>query len=169
MKAKLMVNDIELEVDISEEELKKLQKEDKKKKIGYERVGFGYTYSFVNNYGEVITLNHQDNDDNSRYEEANYYSDYTIAENNARADRLMRQLRRFAVESRSVGIDWNKKDMAKFAIYYNRATKKLEPVNACNVREFGSIYFDLALHAHQAIEAFHDELIWYFTEYKDSL
>lgn len=169
MKAKLMVNDIEIEVDISEKELKKLQKEDKKKKTGYERVEFGRTYSFVNNYGEVITLNHQDRDDDNRYEEANYYSDYTIAENNARADRLMHQLRRFAVESRSVGIDWGNKDMTKFAVYYNRDKNKLEPVNACNVREFGSIYFDLALHAHQAIETFHDELIWYFTEYRDSL
>lgn len=169
MKAKLMVNDIEIEVDISKKELKKLQKEDKKKKTGYERVGFGHTYSFVNNYGEVITLNHQDSDDNSRYEEANYYSDYTMAENNARADRLMRQLRRFAVEHRSIGLNWDKKDMTKWVIYYNRTTKELETVSSCNAQNFGTIYFDLALHAYDAIEAFHDELIWYFTEYKDSL
>lgn len=169
MKAKLMVNDIELEVDISEEELKKLQKE-RKKKTGYERVEKNATFYYISCDDEAVgEVDERTFSARDSYDIANYYSSYEVAENNARADRLMRKLRRFAVESRSVGIDWDNKDITKFAIFYNRATKKLEPTNSCNVREFGSIYFDLALHAHQAIETFHDELIWYFTEYKDSM
>ena len=34
---------------------------------------------------------------------------------------------------------------------------------------FGGIYFDTAEAANLAISTFRDELIWYFTEYKDSL
>ena len=34
---------------------------------------------------------------------------------------------------------------------------------------FGGIYFDTESAVSLAIETFHDELIWYFTEYKDSL
>lgn len=36
-------------------------------------------------------------------------------------------------------------------------------------RAFGHILFDTADTVKLAIETFHDELIWYFTEYKDSL
>lgn len=36
-------------------------------------------------------------------------------------------------------------------------------------RYHGIIYFDSGEAAQLAIETFHDELIWYFTEYKDSL
>ena len=167
MKAKLMVNDIEIEVDISEEELKKLQAKENEKKTGYEKVGFGHTYSFVNNYGEVITLNHQGSDDNNRYEEANYYSDYTIAENNARADRLMRQLRRFAVEHRESNIDWKDVTSQKWFICYEN--EKLSFEFDQTFRTYNITYFDSKESVDLAIKTFRDELIWYFTEYKDSL
>ena len=36
-------------------------------------------------------------------------------------------------------------------------------------REFGTIFFDSETAAQLAIDTFRDELIWYFTEYKDSL
>ena len=36
-------------------------------------------------------------------------------------------------------------------------------------RKFGVIYFDLGETANAAIDEFRDELIWYFTEYKESL
>ena len=36
-------------------------------------------------------------------------------------------------------------------------------------RYYGIIYFDSVQIAQLAINTFHDELVWYFTEYKDSL
>ena len=36
-------------------------------------------------------------------------------------------------------------------------------------RDFGVIYFDLGETANAAIDEFRDELIWYFTEYKEGL
>ena len=36
-------------------------------------------------------------------------------------------------------------------------------------KHFGAIHFDSEETANAAMDKFHDELIWYFTEYKDSL
>lgn len=168
MKAKLVVEGKEFDIEINDPELQKLVAP--KKKTGYERVEKLETYDCVFGNGEIGTcVEHLVSHDNEYYSEANYYSNRTVAENNHRADKLMRQLRRFAVEHRSIGLNWSKSAMCKWVIYYNRTTKKLEPVDACNAQNFGTIYFDTALHAHEAISSFHDELIWYFTEYKDSL
>ena len=167
MKATLVVEGKEFPIEINDPELQKLIAPPKK--TGYELVKDGQTYSFVNNYGEVITVDHQDDDDDNRYSDANYYSSAIVAENNARADKLMRQLRRFAVESRIVKPDWNKKDVRKWVIYYDATRKVLDVTDSCFNQYFGTIYFDLALRAKQAIANYTDELIWYFTEYKDSL
>lgn len=164
MKAKLIVNNKEIEVEISEEELNKLQE----KKTGYERVGEGNTYYFESGCGEVRNFNDKDPDDDMRYENANYYSSEKVAENNARTDRLMRQLRRFAAEHRKKEIIWNNQDL-KYIIRYAHSSPKLYVDSEMCGRNFGTIAFDTEETAQLAIETFHDELIWYFTEYKDSL
>ena len=116
MKAKLVVEGKEFPIEINDPELQKLLAPPKK--TGYDLVGNGHTYSFVDSYGEVKTLDHQDQDDMNRFVDANYYSDRTVAENNARADKLMRQLRRFAVENRKNDIDWEKVATQKWFICY---------------------------------------------------
>lgn len=102
------------------------------------------------------------------YDTANYYSFPTVAENNARADKLMRQLRRFAVEHRENEIDWND-NSRKYCIYNEGNTNNLKIDYCFRIRYPGCIYFDTPEAARFAIETFNDELIWYFTEYKDSL
>ena len=106
---------------------------------------------------------------NVKYEGANYYSDRTVAENNARADKLYRQLRRFAVEHRKKEIDWDNENMYKFFFYYIHKEDKFEVLTSYLCQDYGNIYFDSEEAARLAIETFKDELIWYFTEYKDSL
>lgn len=103
------------------------------------------------------------------YESANYYSSDIIAENNARADKLMRQLRRFAVQHREPGINFNNADTAKFYIICDYENDELRSNYTSFTKVFGTIYFDSKEVANAAIDKFHDELIWYFTEYKDSL
>lgn len=164
MKAKLIVEGREFPIEIQDPELQKLLMP--QKKTGYERVGDGHTYSFVNSWNDVLTMDDNGQDDDLRYETANYYSDRAIAENNARADQLMRQLRRFAAEHRKENIDWNKENY-KYCIRYG--DKRCGIWHEVKGREFGQIYFDSEEAAQLAIETFHDELIWYFTEYKDSL
>lgn len=165
MKATLVIEGKEFPIEINDPELQKLVAP--KKKNGYELVGYGRTYSFVNNYGEVVTLEHKDQDDNNRYEEANYYADRTVAENHARADKLMRQLRRFAVENRAHDIDWGNTVTPKWFICYEY--EKLYCDFDQTFRTYNTIYFDSQELVERAIEVFHNELIWYFTEYKDSL
>ena len=169
MKAKLIIEDKEIEVEISEEEYKKLQPSEEKK-TGYERVpkrgdyfhesGKGNVESEIEDYYDV---------DNEYYESANYYSDKTVAENNARADKLMRQLRRFAVEHRGYEVDFNSTKTEKHYICYDYENNILGTAFTFCVKTFGVIYFDSEETARAAIDEFHDELIWYFTEYEDSL
>lgn len=167
MKATLIVEGKEFPIEIHDPELQKLLKP--KKKTGYERVGEGHTYSFVNTYGEVTTLDDVGSDDDLCYDEANYYSDRTVAENNARADKLMRQLRRFAAKHREKDLGWDNQYVKKYCIRYEHDIKKIRIDSWLTTQFSGIVYFNSSEVAESAIETFHDELIWYFTEYKDSL
>ena len=169
MKAKLIVEGKEFPIEIQDPELQKLLTP--QKKTGYERVGAGQTYWLQDVNGKVCwdTESVCFTGDNNDYNSANYYSDETIAKNNARADALMRQLRRFAVEHRKSEIDWHNESQCKYYIYNETNTTNLD-IDYCHItRYFGGIYFDTAEAAQLAIDTFHDELVWYFTEYKDSL
>ena len=168
MKAKLIVEGKEFPIEIQDPELQKLLTS--QKKTGYERVDAGKKYWVQNIRGDVCwgTESVYFTGNNEFYDSANYYSDETIARNNARADNLMRQLRRFAVEHRKKDIDWSDESQGKYYIYNVVNTKNLA-VDCRITKFFNSIYFDSEETAQLAIEIFHDELVWYFTEYKDSL
>ena len=169
MKAKLIIEGKEIEIEISEEEYKKLQSPEEKK-TGYERVPESdvYFYTYPSGCVETTCETCYDIDDEC-YESANYYSDKTVAENNASADKLMRQLRRFSVEHRGHGVDFNSTETAKHYIYYDCVHDELRTTYTFYAGVFGVIYFDSEETAQAAIDEFRDELIWYFTEYKDSL
>ena len=167
MKAKLIVNNQEIEIEISEEECKKLQITDKKE-TGYERVK-NKTYFWITGDGRLLSQVDNSKADALSYESANYYSARSVAENNARADKLMRQLRRFAVEHREVKLDRGNHKQNKYVIVYLYDDKKIYCTEIGNMEYFGDIYFDSVGAAGLAIDTFHDELMWYFTEYKDSL
>lgn len=166
MKAKLIIEDKEIEVEISEEEYKKLLPSE----TGYERVpeGDGYFYASARGGIEVASDDYC-HIDNEYYESANYYSSETVAKNNARADNLMRQLRRFSVEHRECGVNFNSTKTEKHYIYYNYDYNELRTTYMFYAKHFGVIHFDSEETAQAAIDEFHDELMWYFTEYKDSL
>ena len=169
MKAKLIIEGKEIEIEISEEEYKKLQSPEEKK-TGYERVPESdvYFYTYPSGCVETTCETCYDIDDEC-YESANYYSDKTVAENNARADKLVRQLRRFAVEHRECGVNFNDTNTEKYYVYYDYKNDELGASFVRRTRDFGAIHFDSEETANAAIDKFHDELIWYFTEYKDSL
>ena len=169
MKAKLIIEDKEIEIEISEEEYKKLQPSEEKK-TGYERVPKSdiYFYTYPSGCVETTCETCYDIDDEC-YESANYYSDKTVAENNARADKLMRQLRRFSVKHRECEVDFNSTETAKHYIYYDCIHDELDITFTFFARVFGMVYFDSEETAQAAMDEFRDELIWYFTEYKDSL
>lgn len=162
MIAKLIVEGKEFPIEIQDPELQKLLAPPKK--TGYERyrdngdfyceVGNGVTVTIYDDHGELVA---------PYYDVANYYSDKTVAENNIRADNLMRQLRRFAVEHRG-----NNNPTERYSIYYVKNPGILQ-LRRDETFCFCAPWFDSQHTGAQAIEEFKDELIWYFTEYKDSL
>ena len=166
MKAKLIVEGKEFPIEILDEELQKLISD--KKITGYERVK-GERFYYITEDGDVNSYKDTSDCYNSHYRAANYHSSKKIAENNARADKLMRRLRRFAVEHRKTCIDWNDGAQAKFYLCYEHKDKYINVYNSFMSHSYGEIYFNSKEAALKAIEIFKDELIWYFTEYKDSL
>ena len=169
MKAKLIIEGKEIEIEISEEEYKKLQPSEEKK-TGYERVTEDNVFYYVSDRGDIeIGDDSFGFIDEEYYDVANYYSSETVAENNARADKLMRQLRRFAVEHREHGVNLNDTNTGKYYVWYNYGSAELGVSLVFYSKILGAIYFDSEETANAAIVEFHDELIWYFTEYKDSL
>lgn len=159
MIAKLVVEGKEFDIEILDPKLQELIVP--KKKTGYERSNIGDLFFWDLGYKMVDETDSHNTIDDEVYSCANYYSDQTVAENNARADKLMRQLRRFAVEHRT-----KDNPSEKFYIYY---MKQVGLQVARNTDKYIGPWFDTLHAAAQAIEAFKDELIWYFTEYKDSL
>ena len=169
MKAKLIIEGKEIEVEISEEEYKKLQPSEEKE-TGYERVLNSDIYFYVSAKGEVESaVDSCDYIDDKYYNSANYYLSKDVAENNTRADNLMRQLRRFSVEHRERGVNLNDINTEKYYVYYDYGNDALGVSLVSRTKNFGAIYFDSEETLNAAIDEFYDELIWYFTEYKDSL
>lgn len=169
MKATLIVEGKEFSVEIQDPELQKLLKPPKK--TGYERVEKGNNYFYTYNDASVVSI--EDSGDALSYidyDSADYYSDQDVAENNARAEKLMRQLRRFAVEQREYELYWARGCCnEKWSIIYDCPNCRLVVKKHWDEKEAFAIYFDTEEAANLAIETFRDELIWYFTEYKDSL
>ena len=166
MKAKLIIEGKEIEIEISEEEYKKLHPSE----TGYERVAKDSNYFYVNIGSNVGTgIDNYCYADDKYYKSANYYSSDVVAGNNARADKLMWQLRRFSVEHRKYKTNFNSINANRFYIIYQCEINEIKPYHTSYAIYFGAIYFDSEETAQAAINEFHDELIWYFTEYKDSL
>lgn len=161
----------DIEVDIAKEELAKLAEPPKPQKLtGYERVQKADVYYCVESRSDTQWLCEAFDDvDDDYYNNASYYTSKELAENNARADKLMRQLRRFAVEHREHEIDWKDTDQSKWSIGFDHNRNELYTYGKLCRSVFGVTYFDSQEAANSAATAFHDELIWYFTEYKDSL
>lgn len=168
MKGKLLINGVELSVEIPDQDLQKILASQDEKKTGYERVVCGNRYFYDVGHEDDSTIEENVDIDIAMYDAANYYSSRDVAKNNTRADRLMRRLRRFAVTHR--GTDNDRVDgNLKFCIVYDHNHNSLVIETAFSNQTHGVVYFDSHGTAVLAVEEFHDELIWYFTEYKDSL
>lgn len=88
---------------------------------------------------------------------------------NERADTLMRQLRRFSVDNRKNAIDINNCFQNKYAIAYDHEEESLFVYGFNCTHLCGVVCFDSSDVAKKAMDAYCNELIWYFTEYKDCL
>ena len=155
------------------EQLKKLGLLEDKPKTGYERVKKGEMYYVIDTeYNSMLKITEfNDKEDEQCYNTGNYYNDKIIAENNARADRLLRQLRQWqAANDKSISEkDWNDESKKKWFVAYSYGAEKLYADYYYIMRLPNTIHFATKEKAEEAIEVFRDELIWYFVEYQQRL
>ena len=180
MQVELKVNDKSVQAEISEEQLKELGLFEQLKKLGlienqptgYERAKKDSIYFFKNSVGDIQGVTDDKCVlDQEYYDSGNYYSSKMIARNNARADRLLRQLRQWQAQNDKAisKEDWEDNDKDKWCIVYGYGAEELYVNWLYNVRLHNVIYFTTKEKAEEAIEVFKDELIWYFTEYVQRL
>lgn len=171
MQVTISANGKNIKAEISEEQAKILGLVEDKPKTGYESLGTGETYYLVDVDNEITTMKYDSRLDRDCYDVGNYYSDKVIAENNARADRLLRQLRQWqALNDKPISVeDWEDNGKNKWCIIYGYGLEKLYVDYFHCIRLHNVIYFTTREKAEEAIEVFKDELIWYFTEYVQRL
>lgn len=174
MKATISANGKTIKTEITEEQAKELGLI-AKKKTGYERVEYRDEYYSVNVLGGVDdTCDVGLITDKAAYFDGNYYSDEKIAENNAKADRLLRKLRQWQALN-DEPISKKDCDKEKWTISYNYCKDSsghdigLEPRWLLKIHNFGIVFFSTQEKVEEAIEVFRDELLWYFTEYQQRL
>lgn len=171
MKVELKANGKTVQVEMTEEQLKELGAI--KPRTGYERVKKGEMYYVINaKDNSMINIKEfNDETDEQCYNIGNYYNDKIIAKNNARADRLLRCLRQWQAQNDEVisKEDWEDQDLKKYSIIYDYSSNVFYAGKTWWMREPNNIYFKSKEKAEEAIEAFKDELIWYFTEYVQRL
>lgn len=170
MKVELKVNGKTVQVEMTEEQLKELGVIKERSRTGYERVKKGEMYYVVDTEYNSMSKNTEFNDqrDEQCYNTGNYYNDKVIAENNARADRLLCCLRQWqALNDRT--INWKNKDISKYTIRYDYAMNMFNVIpNFCE-RCLNDVYFTTRETAQRAINVFKAELEWYFTQYQQRL
>jgi hypothetical protein len=162
MKAILKINDKEIEVEVSEEQIEKLTE---KKKSPFAKSANGGTYYAIDFDGSIDTCTDYNTDcDSDAYKVANYCTDYNIIQQQAYRETLNRLLWRWQYEN-DEPCDWESFG-AKYGIYFNTGTNEFEVLfaNSCKVQ---TIYFTTKAKAYWAIEEVvkpfmkeHPDFVW---------
>ena len=155
-----------VEIDIPDEKLEELVKE--QKKTGWEKPVWGQTYWFIDELGEVEGKDWKDDElDEKRYACGNCFTSRELAENIARYTSLDRRIRRRIAEI-CEPIQW-RSGSRKWHIIWNHNTNFMIIDWIDSAVEYAKWNFDTKEHAEQIIEEFNDELTWFFTEFKDRM
>lgn len=183
MQVELKANGKTVQVEMTEEQakilglveqLKELGLIEERSRTGYERAEKDESYFIddtIINGGYEMTGGVGKLINNLYYNNGNYYNDKTVVENNARADRLLRQLRQWQAQNdKAISIsDWKNDKINKYCIAYGYGAEKLYVDHYYSIRLPNTIHFTTKEKAEEAIEVFRDELLWYFTEYQQRL
>ena len=164
MKIKAEYKGKTIELDIPDEKLEELVKE--QKKTGWEKAEFSYKYFAILSNGEV----YQGVADikSKEYERGNYFTSKELAKNIARYQSLDLRIRRRIAEI-CEPVNWLDTRTPVYLIMFDSMTRKLQPVHTIQYIHSIGWWIDTKEHAEQIIEEFKDELTWYFTEFKDRM
>lgn len=156
-----------IEVDISEETLK-MMAEGQKKNTGWEKPEKGDYYWCIDDTGKIICCVWANSCiDKQRYIVGNCYLSNTLACNIVRYRSIDARIRRRIAEI-CEPVDWDNEYSGKYFIYYAHNRKEFDITGYSSCHYIGW-YCDTKEHARQIIEEFKDELMWYFTEFKDRM
>lgn len=163
MKITMTINGHQVEAEVDEKAICEAMGE--KKKTGYESADFYETYFSQEVDGTVVERVYKRGE--VIHERialtGNHYTDKNVAENNARADALMRKLRRFAAEHGGCTSGKRGGSGESAHIILGRDGK---PIATDVVRnQAGAVDFCSKEAAKEAIDVFYDDLLWYFTVY----
>lgn len=141
----------------------------KPRPTGYERVDKTKKYYFYTPTGDVnADVNAGTVIDDCRYSCANYFSSIELARLVNRADALMRRVRR-RISELCEPVNWDEYRKIKFTIWFNYDNHALEAIAYRDHRILFGLWCDTRENANKIIEEFKDELLWYFTEYRERM
>ena len=152
--ATLILNGKTYKVQLTDEQVTEIEK--LKKVTGFERVEEGESYFSIDATGTIYSRNVYFE---VLYNNANYYSDETLAEWCNRNDTLNRKMRRWAAEHNDEPIDWTKNN-DKYYIYYDYEESRVAVYDAQYCAHIGEIFFFDYVIAKAAVEKFGDEIKW---------
>lgn len=165
MEITITINGKPVQVTVDDAAIREVMSEKASEKMtGYERNNGGQYYYQATD-GHVDSDNDDSHPaDDRRYQTGNYYTFKEVADNNVRADSLMRNLRRFAAEHGG-GLCPKSREMwmEAYVIRYDGNLRASDVVNFWPTT--WGVLFVSKKSCEAAIEAFRNELTWYFTEY----
>lgn len=159
---KLIIDGKEIEAQVNEEDLKAVEKKKRREEVGKNYYRFSSSLcSVVKSEEDNLCFN------DACYNTGNYFLTEKECADAARVVSLWLRMKRFADEYN------NKKSFRKhfnnYYIYYDHSICTIGISASLYYQDALHIYFDSKETAQKAINTFHDELMWYFTEYgKDS-
>ena len=157
---KFIIDGKEIEAQVNEENLKLFEIENG---IIEEVEDF---YYFNSSFSPVKDDKHKYYTIERQYSSGNYFLTEKECEDAARVVSLWLRMKRFADEHNKENIKFTDDYREKYFIIYDFVNEVLRIDWKYGWQDMFSIYFDNEETAKKAIDTFHDELMWYFTEYE---
>lgn len=129
----------------------------------------GEFYYWINANGNICNIAWDDNNENckKRYELGNYFKTRKEAEFALERQKVITELKRYAMEHNEKEIDWNDEVQDKFGLYFYHQSKKIL-INTYNFDQTTFIYFTSKEIARSAIKEIGEErLKKYYFEVND--
>lgn len=151
-------------VDIEGGRITTVNEEPTQPKTGWERLELMQRYYMTNGESQPETYHPEDAE---RYENADYFNSSTLAADVARAQTIWRRLLRWKAENDSTeDVPFGRENNRYVILYENTFGVTFGVKDKLEANEAFSIYFLSENSASKAVETFHDDLLWLFTEFK---
>lgn len=142
--------------------------DNKECRTGYEEPATFDTYFYTGTDSCSESECYDSEIDSATYDCGNAVTDEQLGKDRARRNRLLWQLERFSALGRKRPLIWCDEVRPNYYISHNPKSNFFSVGKSVYAREIFQVYFDSKELAEKAIDKFHDELIWFFTEYQDT-